>query len=293
MRIVVVGAQGQLGAAVVHEFGGAHEVHALGHRDLDVTNDRDVAAVMAALQPDAIINCAGFNDVDGAEDRPVDALGLNAFAIRALARAAADCDAILVHYSTDFVFDGKATSPYTEDDRPNPRSVYACSKLLGEWFVADAPKSYVLRVESLFGRAAGAREAKGSVAGIMNTLIAGGVPRVFEDRTVSPTYIVDVAAATRRLIEEAAPFGIYHCVSSGQCTWLEFAQELARQLGLEARFAPIRITDVPLRAERPLYCVLSNSKLRHLGIAMPTWQDALERYLATVRDDRAHQLANG
>jgi len=292
MKVVVVGARGQLGAAVVQELAAAHQVFALGHEDLDVTSDRDVAAAMAMRRPDAIINCAAFNDVDGAEERPADALSLNAFAVRALARAAADLDGILVHYGTDFVFDGKASEPYREEDRPNPRSVYAVSKLLGEWFAADAPKTYVLRVESLFGRARGARPAKGSVAGILGTLTAGGAPRVFEDRTVTPTYIIDAAAVTRRLIESAAPFGLYHCVSSGHCTWLEFAQELARQLGVDARFVPMRMADVSLPAERPQYCALANDKLRSVGISMPTWQDALARYLATVRDDRAHEVAN-
>jgi dTDP-4-dehydrorhamnose reductase len=280
MRVAVVGAHGQLGAAVVHELGPAHEVLPLAHQDLDVTSDREVAAAMTTLRPDAIINCAAFNDVDGAEDRPTEALNVNAFAVRALARAAAELDSILVHYSTDFVFDGKAARPYTEEDRPNPRSVYAVSKLLGEWFAGDAPRAYVLRVESLFGQIQGARPAKGSVAGILNTLASGGAPRVFEDRTVSPTYIVDAAAATRRLIETSAPFGLYHCVSSGHCTWLEFAQELARQLGLEPRLVPVRVAEVKLRAERPRYCALSNDRLRATGFAMPSWQDALRRYLA-------------
>ncbi len=245
-----------------------------------MTSDRDVAASMATLRPDAIVNCTAFNDVDGAEDRPVDALSLNAFAVRALARAAADLDGILVHYSTDFVFDGKASSPYTEEDHPNPRSVYAASKLLGEWFAADAPNAYVLRVESLFGSVQGARQAKGSVAGILNTLTAGGEPQVFEDRTVSPTYIIDAAALTRRLVETAAPFGLYHCVNSGHCTWLQFAQELLRQLDMDARLVPLRLADMKLRAERPQFCALSNEKLRAIGLAMPSWQDALRRYLA-------------
>src|SRR5580765_5658059 len=115
MRVVVVGAKGQLGAAIVHELAAAHDVLPLARQDLDVTSEGDVAAAMAAARPDAIVNCAAFNDVDGAEDRPVDALGGNAFAVRALARAAADLDGILVHYSTDFVFDGRASSPYTEE----------------------------------------------------------------------------------------------------------------------------------------------------------------------------------
>ena len=168
--------------------------------------------------------------------------------------------------------------------------MYAVSKLLGEWFAANAPKSYVLRVESLFGRARGARPAKGSVAGILGTLTAGGAPRVFEHRTVSPTYIIDAAAVTRRLIETAAPFALYHCVSSGHCTWLEFAQELARQLGMDARFVPMRMADVSLPASG-LMRALANDKLRPSGFDADL-ANALARTLATVRDDRAHEVAN-
>jgi dTDP-4-dehydrorhamnose reductase len=287
MRIAVVGARGQLGAALVQELAGAHEVLPLTHTDLDVTRDHDVAAVMDNLRPGAIINCVAYNDVDGAEDQPVDALTVNALAVRGLARAAADLDAVLVHFSTDFVFDGTASHPYTEDDLPNPRSVYAMSKLLGEWFAADAPKAFVLRVESLFGVARGGRPPKGSVAGILKTLTSGGEARVFEDRTVSPTYVIDAAWATRRLLETQAAYGVYHCVNSGRATWLEFASELARQLGVEPRLVPVRLRDVPLKAERPTYCALSNDKLAAAGIVMPTWQDALGRYLESVSECRA------
>jgi dTDP-4-dehydrorhamnose reductase len=281
MRMAVVGARGQLGAAVVRECAASHEVTAFGHADLDVTDDASVRAAMERARPNAIVNCAANNDVDGAEDRPVDMLNINAFAVRALARAAEASGAALVHYSSDFVFDGTASAPYAEEDRPNPRSVYAVSKLLGEWFASDAPRAYVLRVESLFGRAPGGPPPKGSVAAIANAIRAGGEARVFEDRTVSPTYVADAARATRELLERHAPAGVYHCVNSGHCTWLEFARELARQLGMEARarLVPVRFADVKLRAARPQYCALSNQKLRSIGIEMPPWQDALRRYL--------------
>jgi dTDP-4-dehydrorhamnose reductase len=282
MRIAVVGARGQLGAAVVTECGSVHEVTAFARADLDITDDKAVAAAMGRTRPQVIINCAAYNDVDGAEDHPIDALNGNAFAVRSLARAAADHGAALVHYSTDFVFDGTASAPYTEEDQPNPRSVYAASKLLGEWFAADVSCAYVLRVESLFGRTPDGRPAKGSVAAILKTIVAGGEPRVFEDRTVSPTYVVDAARATRRLVEASAPAGVYHCVNSGRCTWLEFARELARQLGAHPRLIPVRAADVSLRAKRPQYCALSNEKLASLGIVMPAWQDALARYLKPV-----------
>src|SRR6266851_8249285 len=279
MRIAIVGARGQLGAAVVDECRAAHEVLAFSHADLDVTDDRAVAAAMDRARPEAIINCAAYNDVDGAEDHPLPALALNVFAVRALARAAENHGAVLVHYSTDFVFDGFNVVPYTENDRPNPRGVYAASKLLGEWFATDAPRPFVLRVESLFGRAPDGNPAKGSVASIVNAIRAGREVRAFADRTVSPTYVIDGARATRELLESSAPSGLYHCVNSGCCTWLDLAREAARILGVEARLIPVKTADVKFRAERPQYCALSNEKLRSAGVTMPDWRDALARYL--------------
>jgi dTDP-4-dehydrorhamnose reductase len=282
MRIVVTGAHGQLGAALVHEFGAAHDVTPLGHADLDITDDAAVAERMAALRPEAILNAAAYNDVDAAEDHPLDALNLNAFAVRALAQAAERSGAALIHYSTDFVFDGVAAEPHTEDERPNPQSVYAASKLLGEWFAADVDRHYVLRVESLFGQAPGGPEPKGSIGAMLKRLIAGDEVRAYEDRTISPTYVCDAARATRALLERSAPGGLYHCVNSGACTWLELARELARQLGVDGRFVPMRMADMPATgARRPQHCALSNGKLTAAGVAMPSWQDALSRYLET------------
>jgi dTDP-4-dehydrorhamnose reductase len=283
MRVVVVGARGQLGAAIVQTFSSEHEVTPLGHEDLDATDDLAVATTIERLRPDVIVNCAAYNDVDGAEDHPIEALQLNAFAVRALASAAAVRGALLVHYSTDFVFDGLASMPYTEDDHPNPRSVYAVSKRLGEWFAVDAGRSYVLRVESLFGTADQGRPPKGTVAAIWKKLIAGDDVRVFFDRTVSPTFVPDAARATLDLVARQAPPGLYHCVNSGYCTWLEFTVELARQLGVDPRIVSVRTADVALRASRPQYCALSNQKLLAAGIAMPTWQDAVGRLVAAER----------
>ena len=286
MRIAVVGARGQLAAAVAHECAPAHEIVALARADLDVTDDAAVAAAMARVRPDVIVNGAAFNDVDAAEDRPVDALNLNAFAVRALARAAQALGATLVHYSTDFVFDGHATQPYSESDPPSPRSVYAASKLVGEWFALEVPRGYVLRVESLFGRAPGAGPEKGSVANILKTLAAGGSPKVFADRTISPTYIPDAARATRSLVETSAKPGLYHCVNSGRCTWFELAREAVRLLGQpewEARLVPVRMSEVSLKATRPQFCALANDKLRAAGVEMPAWQDALADYVAALQ----------
>jgi dTDP-4-dehydrorhamnose reductase len=281
MRIAVLGASGQLGAAVVHEFS-THTVVPFDHAALDITDSRKVVSELRRVRPDAIVNCAGYNAVDRAEDEPVQALLANALAVRTLARFADESDAILVHYGSDFVFDGRTSHPYSEEDRPNPRGVYAASKLLGEWFAASARRVYVLRVESLFGRAPHGRPEKGSAAVIISALKAGNVARVFQDRTVTPTYVLDVARATRLIIEsgpERAPGGLYHCVNSDHCTWEEFAREAARLLGVEPRLELVRLADVKLKAERPVYCALSNAKLAALGIRMPTWRESLARHV--------------
>jgi dTDP-4-dehydrorhamnose reductase len=276
-RVLITGAGAQLAAALLPEFTGSAEVRALGRADLDITDAAAVRRCTGEFSPSLIINCASYNYVDKAEDEPDAALLVNAFGVRVLARAASECGATLVHYSTDFVFDGRAERPYLEDDAPNPPSVYASSKLLGEWFALEAAGAYVLRVASLFGGPA----AKSSVDRIVDAIIEGREAKVFSDRTASPSYVVDVAAATRSLVSRGAP-GLYHCVGSGFCTWHELALEAARLLGREhsARLTPVPVSEVPLRAARPKFAALSNAKLTAVT-AMPTWQDALSRYIDT------------
>ncbi len=280
MRVAVVGARGQLGATIVREFSRGHGVTALDRSMLDVTDAPSVEKIIERARPDVIINCTGYNAVDAAEDHPVEAIAVNGLAVLSLARAAQSLDAALVHFGSDFVFDGSSRVPYSEEDRPSPCSVYAVSKLLGEWFAEDAPRAYVLRVESLFGGVDHAALGRGSVAAIVGGLRAGKAVKAFVDRTVSPTFVVDAARATRELLERQAAPGLYHCVNSGFCTWLEFAEEAARQLGVEPRIEPVALADARLRAARPLFCALSNRKLQTVGIEMPSWQDALARYLA-------------
>jgi len=277
VKVLVTGARGQLASAVIETCRNAgDEVLAYSRQQLDIADADAVARTVARDGPQVIINCAAFNDVDRAEDEPAAALTANAFAVRLLARAAAAAGATLVHYSSDFVFDGLAARPYTENDSPNPRSVYAQSKLLGEWFAADAPRSFVLRVESLFG----GTPAKGSVDRIVFAIENGQEARVFVDRTVSPSYVVDVARATKALIDHGEP-GLYHCVATGYATWYELAEEIVRVLGrdLDARLVPVSVGEMKLRAERPQFAALDNQKLQRV-FAMPTWQDALRRYLA-------------
>ena len=285
MRIAIVGAKGQLGAALVNECRSRHDdVTAFDRAELDVRNGRAVADMIDRLRPDVIVNCTGYNTVDAAEDHPVDALALNAFAVRALARAAntrrCGPGALQHRFRLRRRRDPRRAS---ETDPPNPKSVYATSKLLGEWFAADVPRHYVLRVESLFGQAAGGPSPKGQRGGDRRRAASTDASqKCSSDRVVSPTFIVDAAFATRELLERDAAPGLYHCVNSGHATWLEFATEAARLLGVEPRFEILRFADVKLPAARPQYCALSNAKLAALGIQMPSWQDALGRYVKSL-----------
>lgn len=273
---LVVGAGGQLGEAMATQLGARDEVVLRTRHDLDITVPEAVRATVGSVSPDVIINCAGYTSVDGAQSAPVDALAANAWAVRTLAHAATDAGAVLVHFSTDFVFDGVTDRPYVEDDLPNPRGVYAVSKLLGEWLAADTPRHYVLRVESLFG---GPR-ARSSVDRIFDGIVSGIEVRTFVDRTVSPSYVSDVVMATEGLLDNGAPYGLYHCVNSGWTTWTGIGRELARLLRRpKAPIAEVPVADVALLTPRPQFAALDNGKLRDAGITMPTWQNALARYV--------------
>lgn len=281
-RVLVTGASGQLATAVLRAFAD-RDVTAVTRRTLDVTDIDAVQRVVNEARPDVIVNCAAFNHVDAAESQPTEAFAVNTFAVRTLVRAAEARDARLVHYGSDFVFaglDGPDAEPYDELVPPSPRSVYAASKLAGEWLALEYARAYVLRVESLFGLPADWPGRRGSLDTIVSGLEAGREVPVFTDRVVSPSYVEDVAAATRHLIDSDAPPGLYHCVNSGHGTWYQVALEAARLLCVPARLKPITTTDARFAADRPRFGALSNRKLAAAGFEMPPWQDALQRWLA-------------
>jgi dTDP-4-dehydrorhamnose reductase len=278
-RVLVAGARGLLAAAIVRELSGSHEVAAFDRQALDITNEPALARAFADVRPEIVINCAAYNDVDGAEEDAERALAVNAFGVLALSRVARTTGAAFVHYGSDFVFDGRTTRPYTEEDSPNPQAVYAASKLLGDWFALEHPRAYVLRVESLFGEPGTGGGRTGSLGAIVRRIRAGEETPVFVDRTVSPSYTPDVARATRELLARGAPPGLYHCVNSGAATWDEIAREAARLLDRPVSIKPITLEIAALKASRPKYCALSNRKLQDAGVAMPDWRNALARYL--------------
>jgi dTDP-4-dehydrorhamnose reductase len=287
VKVLLTGAAGQLGGAIARAFAG-HEVVAHTRATLDITSADAVRRAVADAAPAVVINCAAYNAVDAAEDRPADAFAVNAMAVRSLARAAEAAGATFVHYGTDFVFDGEASEPYREETAPAPRSVYAMSKLVGEWFALEHPRGFVLRVESLFGTPRGWSGRRSTVESIVAGLQQNQVVRVFTDRIVSPSYVGDVAAATRHLVEGSvegsvetgtAP-GLYHCVNTGHASWHDVAVDIARLLGVTPRLEPMTTTEAALKARRPRFCALDNGKLAAAGFRMPEWQDAVRRWIA-------------
>ena len=278
MRLLITGSRGLLGAAVCREFAG-EDIVTLDHTTLDITDDDAVQAAVSDARADIVINCAAYNDVDGAEDDPVTAFNVNAFAVQTIVAAAARTQAVLVHYSSDFVFDGETDRPYGEEDSPNPQSAYAASKLLGDWFALASPRAFVLRVESLFGRPGPASVRRGSLGTIVDGIWDSAEVPIFVDRVVSPAYTSDIARATAHLIRSGASPGLYHCVNTGHATWLEIAEYIAAVLGKPLNARPLTLAAARLRARRPRYSAMSNAKLAAAGHSMPTWQDAVQEFL--------------
>ncbi|MEE4272326.1 MAG: dTDP-4-dehydrorhamnose reductase [Thermoanaerobaculales bacterium] len=274
--LLVTGAYGQLGRAMLAEAE-RRGVPAAG-RDLDTLDVTDEAAVrqwIVDTHPRALINCAAYTSVDDCEAHEAEALAVNATAVRHLARACTGVGATLVQISTDYVFDGTGNRPYREDDPVAPAGAYGRTKLAGEHAARIAADVLILRTAWLYGR--GGHHFVGAI----RRQIDNGNPRlrVVSDQHGCPTFCDDLAAACLDLIDRQAR-GLFHAVNHGATTWHGFAVEIARRLGSEVEIEPVTTEAFPRPAPRPAYSVLDISKLETLlGRTMPTWQDALKRYL--------------
>ena len=277
-RILVTGALGQLGAAFVAQLSRSTHVTAVDLNNLNITREAEVMVFARDMRPTHIINCAAFNDVDGAEGEPAQARLANTDAVLTLARVAREFSATLVHYSSDFVFDGIKDEPYAEGDTPAPKSVYGTSKLLGERAAATVDRHYVLRLSSLYG----GHTRKTGVDWILQQAKNGQPVRAFADRTVSPSYVPDVVRITLALLDRGAPYGLYHCGSSGSCTWAELAAHVLARVGRPDLLQPVSFVPSGFRAVRPQHCALANQKLERLGLQPLHWKVALNDYLGRL-----------
>lgn len=282
MKVMVIGAGGQLGGDL-RRLLPAEECIPLTHADIEITDPESVRRAFERHQPDVVINTAAFHRVDDCESQAERAFQTNALAVRSLAQACRALGAVLVHFSTDYVFDGAQTEPYLETDRPGPLSVYAASKLAGEYLVAAThPKHFVIRTCGLFGL--GGSRSKGGGGNFVETMLRAAAQgkhlRVVSDQVVTPTATAELARKVIELMRTEA-YGLYHITARGACSWYEFAQTIFEFSNIRADLEPVTAEAFGAPARRPRYSVLCNRKLEMLGLDdLPPWQDGLRGYLA-------------
>lgn len=282
MKVMVIGAGGQLGGDL-RSLLPAQDCIPLTHAEIEICDPESVRQAFDRHQPDVVINTAAFHRVDDCESQAERAFQTNALAVRGLAQVCRERGAILAHFSTDYVFDGAQTEPYVETDRPGPLSVYAASKLAGEYLVAAAhPKHFIVRTCGLFGL--GGSRSKGGGGNFVETMLRAAAQgkrlRVVSDQVVTPTATADLARKVVELIRTGS-YGLYHVTAQGACSWYEFAQTILELSNVHADLEPVTAEAFGAPARRPAYSVLRNRGLEMLGLDdLPPWQDGLRRYLA-------------
>lgn len=281
MKVLVCGHNGQVAQALQGALASLGEVHLLGRGQLDLAHPQQLRAPLRELKPDLIINAAAYTAVDQAESEPQLAFAINAEAPRVLAEEAARLGVPLIHYSTDYVFDGSKALPYDEDDTPNPLGVYGRSKLAGEQAItAVGGEHLILRTSWVYSR-----HGRNFLLTMQRLLQERPQLKVVNDQVGAPTWAGTIAASTRALIErwqqgQAGAWGTYHLTAQGETSWFGFAQAIAQQLKAQglpcAELLPIASSEYPTPAQRPLNSRLDCSRLAHeWQVAQPHWHQAL------------------
>ncbi len=274
-KVFLFGARGMLGQAVREQFEQLFDLTGYAHAALDINDEPAVWKAVEEKNPEILINCAGYTNVDQCEASPEVAFQVNGLALKAVSQAARHVGAKLIHISTDYVFDG-SDEAYDEIAVKNPLSVYGQSKSVGEDLLLETyPEgSYILRTAWLFGPG-----GKNFVNTMLDLAAKGEPVRAVTDQVGSPTYTVDLAAMIRLLIESDRPAGIYHVTNTGYCNWLEFATYIFQTYNPAQLITPVTWSDLKRPAQRPSRVILQNTKLPPLR----PWQDALGDYLAKIQ----------
>lgn len=279
MKVLVTGVTGQLGHDVARELEKRHiEYKGTGSREMDISDAEAVKRVITAYHPDAIIHCAAYTAVDKAEDDYGRAMDVNAKGTLAIAKAAKEIAAKMLYVSTDYVFNGQGTEPFTVDAATAPLNVYGLTKLFGEEAVQmELSKYFIVRISWVFGK---------NGNNFIKTMLRLGQTHeeltVVSDQWGSPTYTADLAPLLCDVISTDA-YGIYHATNEGITNWAEFAAYIMEQAHLPCKVRPIPSSDYPTKAVRPLNSRLDKSSLDKAGFSkLPDWKDALRRYLKEI-----------
>jgi dTDP-4-dehydrorhamnose reductase len=277
-KIILLGGKGLLGTNIVPLF---QQKFNLTICDIDIWDIADRASGERNIEkytPDVLINLAAMTDVDGCEDKRELAEKVNAYGAGIVADLCREHNVRFVHISTDYVFDGKKTVPYKENDPTNPMSVYGATKLMGERAVFEKnPSSLIVRAQWLYGKG-----GENFITKVIKTAKQSGALRVVNDQRGSPTYTKDLAGPLIALIEKGKS-GTYHLANSGSCTWFDFAMEIFTLLKMDVSITPISSTELDRKAPRPSYSVFDMWKFqKDTGLKMRPWQEALGEYLSTT-----------
>ena len=280
MKTLIIGASGQLGQDLMRVFG--DDAIGLTHTDIDVTDGIGVSRIVREHAPDWVVNTAAFHRVDDCERNATLAFAVNATGAANVARAAAETDAGVVFYSTDYVFGGEDRprhDPHTESSLPDPYNIYGISKLAGERMVMNAnPRHLVIRSAGLYGTAT-SRKGWTFPELMANKGRTDGWAKVVTDQALSPTYTHDLAEATQALMARDAR-GLFHLTNEGECSWFEFAQATFDITGIAVNLEPATTVTAPRRARRPPYSALASERLAATGVApLRPWREALAHYL--------------
>ncbi len=290
MKILLIGKTGQLGGDILRN-GSGHRIEAHDERTLDITAPDAVRTAMSDIRPDVVINTAAFHNVPLCETDFASAFRVNCAAVRDLARACEEAGALFVTFSTDYVFGGEKRTPYREDDRPFPLQMYGLSKLAGEIYAMSvAPRhAVVIRTCGLYGISGAVSKGGNFVDNRLRDAEATDSLEMSCDQVVCPTSTDDLSRAVLELIvHPRLEPGIYHLVNEGACTWYEFTLAIFEIAGKKVRVTPVDRGGMTGTMRRPLYSVMANTKARGMGIVLPHWRDALERFLA-ARNDMAEE----
>lgn len=280
MKVALIGANGQLGSdfsTIQHNW----DLVGLTHRDIEITGFDSVSERLGSLRPDVVINTAAFGNVPKCEDEPLNAFAVNGVGVRNLAAWCAGHNSVLVHISTDYVFDGLKKQPYIESDVPNPLNTYGLTKLAGEYYIkARMEKYFIVRSTGLYGK--NPCRAKGGdnfVKIALRLAKENKEVRMRGSEVCTPTYTKHLAKQIVALIASNA-FGLYHATNEGQCSWFEFAQAVYEYCRIKTPLIKDTTSEQAPKVKRPPYSVLENHRLKELGINnMPHWRDALREYL--------------
>lgn len=275
MKVLLLGHKGMLGSDLMAQFKYRHEIIGMDQEEIDITRASECSKAVDEVQPQLVINAAAFTNVDACETAKEECFAVNAEAVKNIAEACRAKNITIIHYSTDYVFDGTENRPYLEKDPCNPINTYGASKLAGEQHLSTLTDNFIIiRTAWLYGS-----HGKNFVQAILDRARATGKLTVVDDQTGSPTCTRDLAAATELLVDKNAR-GIFHVTNRGSCTWYDFARKILQEAHLEkVELLPMKTGDLQRAAKRPAYSVLGMHKfITTTGKTMQPWQLAFQDY---------------